>query len=143
MPKAMRTRILVALLALVAMVSGAPAAAQTTPPKFLALYDAPAGTEWEKLGPAYAIMLRNLLGHFDAQVELLPVQQYSAGQVNYAATFYLGAAYDHQLPPAFLSDAATTSRTLVWFKYNLWQLAWNPGTTSAPPVASSSTDCAA
>lgn len=98
----------------------------TTPPKVLALYDAPSGTPWDKLGFAYTIMLRNLLGHFDAQVELLPVQQYTAGQVNnYTATFYLGASYDHPLPPAFLADAATTTKTLVWFKYNLWQLAWN------------------
>jgi uncharacterized protein YdaL len=96
-------------------------------PKVLALYDAPAGTPWDKLGFAYTIMLRNLLGHFDAQVDLLPVQQYTAGKVNgYDATFYLGAAYDHLLPAAFLSDAATTTRTLVWFKYNLWQLAGNP-----------------
>ena len=77
----------------------------TTPPKVLALYDAPSGTPWDKLGFAYAIMLRNLLGHFDAQVELLPVQQYAAGQMEgFHATFYLGAAYDHQLPAAFLSD---------------------------------------
>ena len=44
-----------------------PLAAQARrPPKVLVLYDAPAGTEFEKLGMAYAIMLRNLLGHFDA-----------------------------------------------------------------------------
>ena len=68
------------------------------------LYDAPSGTPWDKLGFAYAIMLRNLLGHFDAQVDLMPVQQYTAGKVNgYDATFYLGAYYDHQLPAAFLS----------------------------------------
>jgi uncharacterized protein YdaL len=96
------------------------------PPRVLALYDLPSGTPWDKLGLAYTIMLRNLLGHFDAQVDMVPVQQYTAGAVNnYTATFYLGSAYDHQLPAAFLSDAATTTKTLVWFKYNLWQLAWN------------------
>jgi uncharacterized protein YdaL len=100
-----------------------PAAA---PPKVLALYDLPSGTSWDKLGFAYTIMLRNLLGHFDAQVDMVPVQQYTAGRMEgYTATFYMGAAYDHQLPAAFLSDANTTSKTLVWFKYNLWQLAWN------------------
>jgi uncharacterized protein YdaL len=105
-----------------------PAAGTTTTaaPKVLALYDAPTGTEWDKLGLAYTIMLRNLLGHFDAQVDLLPVQQYTAGKVeNYSATFYMGAVYDHPIPAAFLSDAITTSKTVVWFKYNLWQLAWN------------------
>jgi uncharacterized protein YdaL len=90
------------------------------------LYDAPSGGEYEKLGLSYAIMLRNLLGHFDAQVDLLPVHQYTQGQVDaHQATFYLGAAYDTRLPAAFLADAAATSKTLVWFKYNLWQLADN------------------
>ncbi len=96
-------------------------------PKTLVLYDAPAGTEWEKLGQAYAIMLRNLLGHFDAQVDLLPVHQYSAGRLaGYDASFYLGSYYNNSLPPAFLADASSTTKTLVWFKYNLWHLAWDP-----------------
>ncbi|HEX2546088.1 MAG TPA: DUF2334 domain-containing protein, partial [Ramlibacter sp.] len=97
------------------------------PPKVLALYDNPNGTQWDKLGMAYTIMLRNLLGHFNAQVDLVPVHQYTSGAMNnYAATFYLGAFFDHPLPAVFLADAATTTKTLVWFKYNLWQLAWNP-----------------
>jgi uncharacterized protein YdaL len=105
----------------------APAQAQTPPPKVLVLYDTPTGTSYDKIGFAYAIMLRNLLGHFDAQVTLAPVAGYTAGSVNgYDATFYLGSAYDFQLPPAFLGDAATTTKTLVWFRYNIWQLAWNP-----------------
>lgn len=103
------------------------ATAQTSAsPKVLVLYDAASGTAYDKLGSAYAIMMRNLLGHFDAQVEMLPVQQYSAGKLaGYSATFYLGAIYDHQLPAVFLSDAAASTKPLVWFKYNLWQLAWN------------------
>lgn len=102
-----------------------PAQAQT-PPKTLVLYDAPPGTEFQKLGMSYAIMLGNLLGHFDAQVDMVPVQNYTAGKINsYDATFYLGAYYDNALPAAFLTDAATTQKTLVWFKYNLWSLAWD------------------
>ncbi|TWO71610.1 DUF2334 domain-containing protein [Caenimonas sedimenti] len=119
-------RFFLALVACTAFLGALPAQAQTTVPKVLALYDAPSGTEWDKLGMAYAIMLRNLLGHFNAQVDLVPVQQYTAGRVNnYQATFYLGAAYDHQIPAAFLNDAMTTTKTVVWFKYNIWQLAWN------------------
>jgi uncharacterized protein YdaL len=96
-------------------------------PRTLVLYDAPPGSTYEKLGLSYAIMLRNLLGHFNAQVSLLPVQQYAAGMTEaHDATFYLGALYDNRLPPAFLADAATTQKTLVWFKYNLWQLAGDP-----------------
>ncbi|MDB5958127.1 DUF2334 domain-containing protein [Ramlibacter sp.] len=105
-----------------------PAQAQTPPPpKVLVLYDTPTGTTYDKIGFAYSIMLRNLLGHFDAQVTLAPVAGYTAGTVNaYDATFYLGSAYDFQLPAAFLGDAASTAKTLVWFRYNIWQLAWNP-----------------
>jgi uncharacterized protein YdaL len=130
MLKSFVVRLLAALAVCSALFGSSLAVAQTTtppPPRVLALYDQPSGTEWDKLGYGYAIMLRNLLGHFDAQVDLVPVQQYTAGAVNnYNATFYLGAAYDHQLPAQFLSDVSTTTNTVVWFKYNLWQLAWNP-----------------
>jgi uncharacterized protein YdaL len=116
--------LMLALAALSVMAFGSVQA--QIPPKTLVLYDAPAGTEFEKLGFGYAIMLRNLLGHFDATVDLVAVQNYTAGQINaYDTTFYLGAYYDNALPAAFLSDAATTQKNLVWFKYNLWSLAWN------------------
>jgi uncharacterized protein YdaL len=99
----------------------------TAGPAVLVLYDEAPGTEYQKLGFAYAIMLRNLLGHFDAQVEMKPVSQYSAGQITGKhATFYLGALYDTPLPAAFLADAASTQKPLVWFKYNLWALTGNP-----------------
>ena len=115
----------VALLVLAAAQFLTVAWAQTGP-RTLVLYDAPPGNAYSKLGYGYAIMLRNLLGHFDAQVDLLPVQNYTAGKVNnYAATFYMGAYYGNTIPAAFLSDATTTTKTVVWFKYNLWELAWN------------------
>jgi uncharacterized protein YdaL len=50
--------------------------------------------------------------------------------------------YDHPLPAAFLADAAVTSKTLVWFKYNLWQLAWDPAYNSRQTAASASPPCA-
>ena len=118
-------RLLALALGLALTTGFIPAQAQTLP-KTLVLYDAPPGTEFEKLGMGYAIMLKNLLGHFDAQTELMPVQNYTAGKINsYDATFYMGSYYNNALPPAFLADAATTQKTLVWFKYNLWSLAWD------------------
>jgi len=103
-----------------------PAAAQVGP-KTLIVYDAPPDTEFSKLGLAYGIMLKNLIGHFDSNAELLPVHTYVPGKMQaYDAIFYLGGYYDNPLPPAFLSDVSTTQKTVVWFKYNLWQLAWNP-----------------
>ena len=110
---------------LLAALTAAPVSAQTGP-RALILYDAPPGTAYTKLGLGYAIMLRNLLGHFDSQVDMVPVQNYTAGQVNnYAATFYLGAYYNNPVPPAFMSDVTTTTKTVVWFKYNLWHMAWD------------------
>jgi len=103
-----------------------PAVAQTGP-KTLIVYDGPPNTEFSRLGMAYGIMLKNLIGHFDSNAELLPVHNYTAGKMqNYAAIFYLGAYYDNPLPAAFLNDVSITDKTVVWFKYNLWQLAWNP-----------------
>jgi uncharacterized protein YdaL len=80
---------------------------------------------------SYAIMLKNLLGHFDGTVDMLPVQSYTAGKMaTYTTTFYLGATYDNPLPAAFLNDVmananAAAPKTVVWFKYNLWKLAWD------------------
>ena len=105
-------------------------------PSVLVLYDAPVGTEFDKLGFGYAIMLRNLLGHFDAQGRPAAgaATTRPARSRPTSATFYLGASYDNPIPPAFLADVATTAKPVVWFKYNLWQLAWNPARTTSRPT---------
>lgn len=102
------------------------AQAQTTEQRVLIVYDAPTGTPYAKLGSAYAIMLQNLLGHFDTTVEAIPAQSYTAGKLNnYHTTFYLGAVYDSPLPASLLADISTTSQNVVWFRYNVWALAWD------------------
>lgn len=53
-----------------------PGEAMTIAPKTLILYDAPPGTEFEKLGLSYANMLKNLISHFNSDAELMPVQNY-------------------------------------------------------------------
>ena len=107
--------------------SGAQAATVVPAPKTLILYDAPSGTEFEKLGFAYAIMLKNLISHFNSDAELMPVQNYVAGKIEaYDATFYMGSYYDNPVPKALMVDMTTTTKTVVWFKYNLWQFAWDP-----------------
>ena len=105
---------------------GGSASAQTAPAPMLVLYDAPPNDQYTNLGKAYAIMLYNLLAHFNATITLLPVQNYTAGMTEqYTATFYMGIYYNNPIPAAFLSDVTTTQKTVVWFKYNLWELAWN------------------
>ncbi len=92
----------------------------------LILYDAPDNVPYKKLGQVYAIMLRNLLGHFDINVDLAAIQTYTAGKIeSYDTIFYLGSYFDNPIPQAFLIDVMQTTKTIVWSKYNLWQLAWN------------------
>jgi len=121
---------LLVVLVSATLFSDRPAQAQTTTVKTLVLYDAPTVGDYRKLGYAYAIMLRNLLGHWNTTVDLVPVQNYTAGQVEqYGATFYLGAIYDTPVPTTFIADVDKTTKPVVWFKYNIWQYAWNSSYT--------------
>jgi len=91
--------------------------------RVLILFDSPSGVPFKKVGIGYAIMLRNLLGHFKANVDLLAIEDYSVGKIeSYDAIFYLGSYFDNPLPKVFFSDIMKTIKTIVWFKYNLWQL---------------------
>lgn len=95
-------------------------------PSILVLYDGPEGVPFSKLGYTYAIMLSNVLGHFNANITLMNVADYAAGGLDsYDASFYLGSYFDNPLPGVFLQDVGTTEKTFVWFRYNIWQLAWN------------------
>jgi len=96
--------------------------------------------QWGYLGKEYAIMLGNLLGHFDANVTTKPVSSYSSGEINNQdATFYIGSTYDEKSYLAadpskqqnynnFLADAATTGKTVAWINHNLEDLSrnWKP-----------------
>ncbi|SFW55244.1 DUF2334 domain-containing protein, partial [Burkholderia sp. NFACC33-1] len=123
--------LVIALLAgLAQMTLPGTAHAQVTTARTLVLYDNPANDPYSKLGLMYSIMLRNLLGHFNATVDLVPIQNYTSGMVtNHDVTFYIGDYYNNPIPTAFMSDVMTTTKTVVWFKYNLWQLAWNTAYT--------------
>jgi len=88
------------------------------------------------LGKEYAIMLRNLLGHFDANITILPAKSYTQGMVDQQdATFYLGSTYNEASYltagtqerinyDTFVSDAATTIQSIAWINYNLFKVAW-------------------
>ncbi len=128
----MKKAILACLLALslCALFIGRPAtvssAQAATATNVLILYDAPPNDPYTNLDLAYAIMLRNLLGHWSTNVSLVPVQNYVAGSVQAnQVTFYLGNYYNNTVPAAFLKDVMSTTSTVVWFKYNLWELAWD------------------
>jgi|GEM_PF-623776 len=93
-------------------------------PGALILYDSATPYAW--VGELHAIQVANLLGHFPLEWTIEPVEEYQAGAVDaHSVTFYIGDAFDNPLPPAFLSDVMSTERVICWFKYNLWQIAWD------------------
>jgi len=128
-------RLFLSVVALVVALGAGSARVSSAPAPVLILYDS-AGT-WGYLGGEYALMLKNLLGHFGVAVTSGPVNAYSAGSLNnYGVTFYIGSTYDElsYYPDgsqqrasynAFVADAATTTRRIVWMNHNLWNMAWN------------------
>ncbi len=87
-------------------------------PSVLILYDAtmPIGSRLPHL------FLANLLGHFKKQYSLLAVKDFSTEQAqNYETIFYLGTNYYEPPPEEFLKFVLTTRKTVVWFKYHLWE----------------------
>src|SRR5262249_45437381 len=69
-------RLFAIALVLSTTLGGATRAQAQTSPRVLILYDAPPSTEFEKLGFGSAIMLKNLIAHFDTDAELMPVHEY-------------------------------------------------------------------
>ena len=100
--------------------------------QILILYDS-AGP-YDHIGKEHAILLENLLGHFNLEIQKKPVCEYSAGDIqNQQATFYIGATFDEQSYYAadstewqnyddFLADCATATAPVVWLNYNLLTL---------------------
>lgn len=88
----------------------------TAQPSVLILYDTPS----PKLP---RLFLTNLLGHFNKTQTTLPVSDFNQALIEqYDTVFYFGSRYNQTLPVEFLNFVLTTSHTVVWFKYNLWQL---------------------
>ncbi len=97
----------------------------------LILYDT-AGPYGEQ-GKINALLLENLLGHFDLNITSKPAEQYIANEIvdnNITTIFYLGTTFDvlgyytngsndYNNYMAFFKDAATQNKTLVWINYNL------------------------
>jgi uncharacterized protein YdaL len=78
------------------------------------------------LGPIYAEMLMNLLGHFpQVQAWSTPTDEYVAGTlVTAEVSIYIGSTFDGPLPQSFKDDFLVTTRPVVWLGYNLWQIGW-------------------
>jgi len=103
-------------------------------PSVLVLYDG--SGPYNYIGNIYARQMANLLSRWKYTINIEPVESYTAGQIaGNTATFYFGTTYDNTLPAAFISDAMTTAKPLVWLGYNLWKIAWNPDYSINPAFA--------
>jgi len=117
----------VALIVGLVLGGGQPASAAKAPPiplpKVLVLYDNAGPSGW--YGDLDRQLLMNLLGHFAVTVTSKPVENYIAGDIEAnATTFYIGAVYNNPLPEAFKSDFLSSTKTVCWMGYNLWQVSW-------------------
>ncbi|GIU00779.1 cell wall anchor [Sulfurovum sp. TSL6] len=98
----------------------------------LIVYDT-AGPYGEQ-GNINALLLENLLGHFDLNITSKPAEQYIANEIvdeNITTVFYLGTTYLNDLTNFkssdgyttnyldFFKDIATNNKTTVWINYNL------------------------
>ncbi len=94
-----------------------PAPAETA----LIFYDSSGPYGW--IGGLHAKMLANLLGHFQLDYTISPVESYTPGSIGLArATFYFGTVFDNPLPASFLQEVMSTDKPVCWFRYNLWQV---------------------
>lgn len=90
------------------------------------LYGAPPNNQYTNLGKTYTVTLYNLFTHFNATIALPSVQNCTADVAEqYIAMFCMGSYYNNPILAASLSDVITIQEIVVWFKYNLWELAWN------------------
>lgn len=88
--------------------------------KALILYDS---ANIKNLGPLYSVMLANLLGHFDLDYEIEPVEDYQQDRLEgFDTVFYFGCSPNLGIPEEFLRDIAQTKKTVCWFQHNLDQL---------------------
>ena len=101
-------------------VNGAPTAPAAPSNRALILHDSSGAAGW--IGGLHARLLANLLGHFELDYRIQPVESYASGDVQaHHTTFYLGTTFSNALPADFIDDILQTDRTVCWFKYNLWE----------------------
>jgi uncharacterized protein YdaL len=98
--------------------------------KVLVLYDSAGTFGW--IGKADALLLENLLGHFEVEIDTKPISKYQDNELStYRTVFYLGTSYFDTIPAAgytdFFQDTAEYDVPVVWLNYNLRHLqdAWD------------------
>ncbi len=104
-------------------------AKHTKKQKVLVLYDN-AGP-YGDTGKTHAILLKNLLGHFNVKIRIEPVTKYRSKHMkNQKAVFYLGTTFnplnyyaegstEKNAYLRFFKDVATRNKNIIWINYNL------------------------
>ncbi|MCB0420249.1 MAG: DUF2334 domain-containing protein [Bdellovibrionales bacterium] len=87
-------------------------------------YDAPVDRPNYQLGHIYAVMMRNLLGHFqEVQPKLIPIREYQSRSLfGCDRVAYFGSYYDSPTPESFYNDLSLYKRPVLWSGYNIWNL---------------------
>jgi len=121
------TALLLSLLAATSQADRPPSREKPAPPAAaLILYDSTGPYGW--IGGLHARMLANLLGHFQLDYNLVPVESYDRGSIELSrATFYFGNVFNNGLPASFLQEVISTDKPVCWFRYNLWQIGRDSG----------------
>ncbi len=97
--------------------------AQFPPAKSVVVYYEDDPTQEWNYGITYAILMRNLLGHFSTVVTLANIKDYKSGDLNcYDSAIYIGSLYDYPLSDAFSWEVLNTSKPFMWINYNIWKL---------------------
>lgn len=85
----------------------------------LILYDSANNSGW--IGYLNSVFLANLLGHFNVDYTILPIEDYKSMD-SYKHVFYLGVLKNNQLPVKFTQDVLVSKIPVIWFGNNLQQL---------------------
>ena len=75
-------------------------------------------------GERSAVMVRNLLGHFqEVDVYMIPLQRYAQVPLSGCDRgMYIGTSREAPLPPPFVADVANYGEPFLWMNYNIWKL---------------------
>lgn len=76
------------------------------------------------VGERSAVMVRNLLGHFEeVDVYMTSVARYSGADLSDCdRAIYMGTYFEGKLPVAFLDDVSRYQKPFLWMNYNIWKL---------------------
>jgi len=67
-----------------------------------------------------ALQVEGLLRHFNAEVRVQPMGEYSSGMMSpYDTVFYVGVLSGAEIPQSFLADLRQVPKTLCWLGFNI------------------------